>query len=109
MARVSEETVSLLAEFRAELERMYGDRLVELLLYGSEARGEAGPDSDLDVVLVLKDLKAPSREIDRLADLLADMNIRHGALISVLPMDSGAYQEASGPFWRNVRAEGVAA
>ncbi|MBI5694255.1 MAG: nucleotidyltransferase domain-containing protein [Nitrospirae bacterium] len=109
MGMVAEETKSLLAEFRAELEKIYGARLVELLLYGSGARGEAGPDSDLDVVLVLKDLKTPSREIDRLADLLAEMNIRHGVLISVMPIDTESYKDATGPFWNNVRAEGVAA
>ena len=36
-----------LAEIKVRLEAVYADRLREVVLSGSEARGMAGPDSDI--------------------------------------------------------------
>ena len=48
-----------LAEFSTAIRRHYGDRLVGLYLFGSRARGDHVPDSDVDVAVVLSD-----REMD---------------------------------------------
>jgi hypothetical protein len=79
------------------------------LLVTAEARGEARPDSDVDLLLILHDVNRPSREIDRIADILANFNLRYGVLLSVLPVDENTLKTAEGPFWRNVRREGIAA
>jgi uncharacterized protein len=44
---------AVLDEFRRQLSEHFGSRLVGLTLFGSYARGEAGPDSDIDVAVVL--------------------------------------------------------
>ncbi len=49
----------------------------------------------------------PSQEIRRVVPLLAELNLRYGMLLSVLPQSSAEYEEGEGPFWRNVRREGV--
>jgi len=100
---------SILHELAAALRARYGDRYRGLWVYGSEARGEACPDSDVDLLLILRDAHRPTREIDRIADILADFNLRYGVLLSVLPVDEKTLQTAEGPFWRNVRREGIAA
>lgn len=44
---------------RTALERLqaaFGDRLVGVALYGSRARGEAGPHSDVDLLVIVRDL-----------------------------------------------------
>ena len=50
------EFVSPLRRFMSSVVRKYGRRLVSVALFGSVARGSAGPTSDLDVLLVIKDL-----------------------------------------------------
>ena len=100
---------TIIEELKRELNKIYGSRLVKLVLYGSAARGDSGPHSDIDIILVLKDLRSSSKEIDRISDILADMNMRYGVLVSVLPVDSDYYSKAEGPFWRNVQKEGIAA
>ncbi len=63
----------------------------------------------MDLLLILRDVIRPSREIDRIADIIADFNLRYGVLLSVLPVDENTLKTVEGPFWRNVRREGIAA
>ncbi|OGI43773.1 MAG: hypothetical protein A2637_03570 [Candidatus Muproteobacteria bacterium RIFCSPHIGHO2_01_FULL_65_16] len=99
----------ILRELSTALRGCYGDRYVRLWLYGSEARGEAHAESDVDVLLVLRETSHPTREIDRIADILTDFNLRYGVLLSVLPVEENTLKTAEGLFWRNVRREGIAA
>lgn len=103
------ESLSILRELAAALRARYQGRFLDLVVYGSEARGEAGPHSDIDVLLILSDADKPSKEVDRIADILADLNLRYGVLLSVLPVAQETFDKAEGPFWRNVRREGIAA
>jgi predicted nucleotidyltransferase len=100
---------AILHQLSEALRDRYRERFVGLWLYGSQARGDAGPESDIDVLLILTQSERPAIEVDRYADILADLNLRYGVLLSVLPVEQAHLREASGPFWRNVRAEGVAA
>jgi predicted nucleotidyltransferase len=40
--------------FRAALDKVYGERIERVVLFGSRARGDARPDSDYDVLVFLK-------------------------------------------------------
>jgi len=44
----------LLREVKQRLQEAYGQRFKGLVLYGSEARGEARPDSDYDFLVLLE-------------------------------------------------------
>ena len=99
----------ILGELSTELQALYRERFVGLWLYGSQARGDASPESDIDVLLVLTRLDRPALEIDRYAGILADLNLRYGVLLSVMPVVQSQLLESDGPFWRNARSEGIAA
>jgi predicted nucleotidyltransferase len=99
----------ILAELSAQLRVRCGNRYRGLWLYGSQARGEAHAESDVDLLLLLDDTPQPTREIDLIADILADFNLRYGVLLSVIPVSEKTLKNADGPFWRNVRREGMAA
>ena len=59
------------AELTEKLRGAYGDKLLFVGLQGSYGRKEATPDSDIDVVVILKDLAAA--DLDRYRALLAEM------------------------------------
>ena len=99
----------ILKEFREEMERVYGERLREVILYGSWARGEATDDSDIDLLVVLEGEVAPGQEIDRIIDIITDINLEHGVLISVCPVSEKEYLTVDSPLLLNVRKEGMPA
>ncbi|HLT47512.1 MAG TPA: nucleotidyltransferase domain-containing protein [Rubricoccaceae bacterium] len=99
----------LLDGLRRRLNGLYGDRLVRLVLYGSHARGDARPGSDVDVALVLRGPVDAADEIDRTAAVVADVVLDHGHFVSVYPISEEDYEAASRAIIRAVRAEGVPA
>jgi predicted nucleotidyltransferase len=100
-------TFAIIQEFKQAVTNLYGDKLKKLVCYGSQAREEASADSDIDLALVLEGEIQPSHEIDQLLHILADFNLRYGVLISLLPIAQETWQSAKGPFWRNLKREGV--
>ena len=56
-----------LDKYRKVLSERHPGKVLRMVIYGSKARGDAREDSDLDVLLVIKDgadhLKLPLREI----------------------------------------------
>jgi predicted nucleotidyltransferase len=43
---------SILDEFKAEVQRLYGGRVRDIILFGAHARGDASAESDIDVLVV---------------------------------------------------------
>jgi predicted nucleotidyltransferase len=99
----------ILKEFREELENLYGKRLKSIILYGSWARGDATEDSDIDLLIVLEGKVIPGKEIDRMIDVITEINLKHGVLISVYPVSEEDYSTINSPLLINVRREGVPA
>jgi len=103
--RISE----ILKEFREEIENLYGKRLKSIILYGSWARGDATEESDIDVLIVLEGEVIPGKEIDRMIDIITEINLKHGVLVSVYPVSKEDYSTINSPLLINVRREGVPA
>ncbi len=102
-------TQDIIKEFRERIAELYGGRLKEVILYGSCARGQATADSDIDLAIVLEGEVAPGREIDRMIDIITDLNLDYAVLISVYPVSEKDYSELNSPLLINVRREGIPA
>ena len=98
----------VLWEFRQGLERIYGSRLAGLLLFGSQARGDALPDSDVDVLVVLHGPVNPLQEAGRISQFRGDLCLRHNIVITCVYVSADEVQTADSPLLQNIRAEGVA-
>ena len=99
----------ILKEFREEVENLYENRLKSIILYGSWARGDATEDSDIDLLIVLEGKVIPGKEIDRMIDIITEINLKHGVLISIYPVSEEDYSTINSPLLINVRREGVPA
>jgi predicted nucleotidyltransferase len=103
----------LLQSLRDELEATLGSNLERIIMYGSRARGEDTPDSDLDILLVLKDASPANREKahqivyrlmwDRGFDPLISMNIIDHEYYQLLGEAGSSYlqnnQREGKPLW----------
>jgi len=105
---MNQEVRSILAELRRRFEAIYGDRLVKMILFGSQARGDAEPGSDIDVLVVLKGEVDPCEEIDRTSDVRLELCLGHEVVAGCIFMDEDYFTTRQGPLLRNVRREGIA-
>lgn len=99
----------LLKELKEGLVHIYGARLKGLYLYGSYARGEAQPDSDIDVMIVLNSYESYGMEIDRTGELVSRLSLHYGISISRVIMTDQQWKTSDTPLLRNIRADGVPA
>ena len=106
---MTDEIRALLNDLYAALKRLYGERLVEVVLYGSHARGEADEESDVDVMVVLHGPVEPAREIRRLSPLAVEIGLTHEKLISTFPISKEDYHSKASTLIQNVRREGIIA
>ena len=104
---VTEALHQILTEFRQGLEEIYGRRLAGLVLFDSQARGDALPDSDIDVMVVLYGDVNPLAEARRISRFRGDLCLRHDVVITCVYVSAEEAQAADSPLLQNIRAEGV--
>jgi predicted nucleotidyltransferase len=98
---------NIIKEFKSQLKKLYGKKLKDIILYGSWARNEAHENSDIDLIVVLrKDIK-PGKEIDRMIDIITEINLKHNVLLSIYPISEKNYLTLKSPLLLNVRREGI--
>ncbi|HTV32413.1 MAG TPA: nucleotidyltransferase domain-containing protein [Methylocella sp.] len=95
----------ILTRFRSDLDRVYGNRIERVVLFGSRARGEARPDSDYDIAVFLRESAGLWQETGPLAEIGTEILIETGAVINALPFPAGAYHERTG-FMGEIRRYG---
>jgi predicted nucleotidyltransferase len=97
----------ILNELKQELQELYGDRLVKLILFGSHARGEANPDSDIDLLAVLKSPVSQFQEILNMSELRVKMLLEQDELVSIIPMSEEDFHTRNVALLRKIRKEGI--
>ena len=92
--------------FRAAVVALYGPVLDRVVLFGSRARGDAGPESDYDLAIFLKHMDNRRAEANRLADLRVRFFDDTGAFIDAKPFRADEYSKRS-PLMHEIRRDGI--
>ena len=101
---------SLIEQYIAEIKKIYGTHLCKVILFGSYARGDFRPDSDVDIMILLDmsdmDLKAYSQQ---LSYMTYDFNLDNDLDIKPIAKSEEHFRKwvVNYPFYANINEEGV--
>ncbi len=90
-------------------ESVYGSDIVEIILYGSYARGDYTTDSDIDIVAIVKGDRLELQEkLKTVWDMSAEIGLENDVIISpmVIPYDEFLKYREVLPYYRNISEEG---
>ncbi len=97
----------LLQELKGSLSEIYGEKLAGIYLYGSYAHREGRPESDVDIVIVLKDFQDYWEEVKRTSRIISELSLKFGVSISPIRIKEEDWLQGESPFLNNVRRECV--
>ncbi len=101
---------SMSEELETDLKRLYGDLCSSIVLFGSYARGTQTPDSDIDVILVVRNADDMGALDDRIADEWVPFSHRWGAVLSAItysPEQAAGLAERSPGLFGDIEREGI--
>jgi predicted nucleotidyltransferase len=98
----------ILSQCKKTLAQTYGERLKGVILYGSMARKQAAPTSDIDLLVLLAPPLDYFAELRRIVDVLYPLQLESKHLISAKPVSVNDYEAGSISLYRNAKREGVA-
>jgi predicted nucleotidyltransferase len=95
------------AAVAVDLGLLYGDRLERVLVFGVWARGEGAEDADLEIVVVLSDLRSRWEELHHMDEVLWRHTERAGLAVVAVPVTAEEWAAADNPLLRRAAAEAV--
>lgn len=107
MPQISSE---MLKRYVDDIKRLYGSRLKTVILYGSYARGDFRPDSDIDIMILVDLTEQEIKEKGYiLSDITFDYNFDYDVEIMPIVKNLEHFNKWSRayPFYNNVKNEGV--
>ena len=101
------ERQELLQKVKARLAKVHGERLHGVVLYGSEARGDAEPESDIDLLVLLEEPIDFARDLEANLNAVYPLSLETGRRISVKSVPASQYDTIHCPLYDNAHKEGI--
>lgn len=107
MKKTKKDIRPILDEAKEKLQRIYGERLKGIILYGSYARGDATEGSDIDLILLLEDMSDPLSELEKCSGEIHQLDFLYDMVISIIPIEADQYRTRRLPIILNAKREGI--
>ena len=88
---------------------VYGKDIVEIVLYGSYARGDYSRESDIDLVAVVQGSRLElQKKLKTVWDTSAEIGLKNDIVVSptVIPYDEYVKYKETLPYYRSIAEEG---
>jgi predicted nucleotidyltransferase len=105
---LSEPESGALQAYLTAAQARFGSQLIEVLLFGSKARGEASPSSDVDILVILD--RPTAEDLSDARGLGFDILLSYGVYVSVRAVSRQGWQTLAtmqSMFYRNVLRDGI--
>jgi len=109
MVTIRQQALEIASKTKAGLEKIYGKHLLSVYLYGSAARNQLQPDSDIDIAIILDQITDRFEEHERTSQLGSDVSLEYNTLVSFLFLSEVDYRKGRFAVHRTIKEEGIRA
>ena len=97
----------VLGQLKGYLQKTYPNELEKIILFGSQARGDARIDSDIDILIVLKYPFDYYQEVKKISQFVSILCLENNLLITCCFTTLEQWQTTQSSFYRNIYKEGI--
>lgn len=97
----------MLSQLCEYLESIYKDNLKQVILFGSEAKGNATSESDIDILIVLEQPFNYYQEVSKIGDFISNLCLEYGRLVSCCFTTEEEFKKENNAFYRNIKRDGI--
>ena len=109
MVATRQQALEIASKVRSELVKLYGQRLRGVYLYGSAARDQLTPDSDIDIAIVLDEIPNRFAEHERTSRLGSDISLDYNTVVLFFFAEERDLRAGRFAIHRAIKEEGIPA
>jgi len=109
MIATKAKALTIASKTRKVLKEIYGERLRGVYLYGSAARDQLTPDSDIDIAIILDEIQSRFEEHERTSQLGSDISLEHNTVVLFFFAEERDLETGRFAIHRAIKSEGIKA
>ncbi|MFM1841876.1 MAG: hypothetical protein RLZZ490_612 [Cyanobacteriota bacterium] len=98
---------TIIPKIKDKFFQLFNDNLISLVLFGSQARGDITAESDIDILVVLREKEQRQAKREEIIDFIAEISLEFGVLVSCVYVSQTEFETEKSPLLLNIHREGI--